>query len=405
MVKISKFGEDFLFLALRIDKHIKGYIDFYFGPEKIKKTVENESISSLNKLLSDNNALLNELGAQGYNKERERYLEKLLIAMKTSIEILNSTEIPIEDQFLQIYDVPLKPVNESEIKSLKDEFDKAYPGPGSLEERMNKYGIRRKVPEKKVFELFKKALDLVRNRTKELFLDILPKEEKIFIKLVNDKESRQKIKWTCYNWYLGNFASRIEVNPSYHMYWTAFLIFTAHEGYPGHHTEFVLKEQKLYQEQNQFEHSLLILHSPKLIITEGIGSTAINVIYSNQELAEIGLTNFCPDPSKDDPLEVLIAQNNLRGKNSLFLYDLAYRTLIDKYSNDELLEYGKSLELFSEEEIRNHLKRFSSPVYSKVAFMYELGSYLIRNKYGAVPSIKNFQNLLVNPVLPSDLIE
>ena len=53
MAKLSKFGEDFLLLALRIDKHIKGYVDFYFGPEKLRQIVDNESITSPNKLLKD----------------------------------------------------------------------------------------------------------------------------------------------------------------------------------------------------------------------------------------------------------------------------------------------------------------------------------------------------------------
>ena len=39
MVKISKFGEDFLLLALRIGKHINGYVDFYIGPKNLKKIV------------------------------------------------------------------------------------------------------------------------------------------------------------------------------------------------------------------------------------------------------------------------------------------------------------------------------------------------------------------------------
>jgi len=88
MVKISKFGEDFLLLALRIGKHIKGYVDFYIGPENLKKLIENESLTSPNKLLNDSNALLKQLRTQSFNKERIRYVEKLLIAMKTSIEIL-----------------------------------------------------------------------------------------------------------------------------------------------------------------------------------------------------------------------------------------------------------------------------------------------------------------------------
>ncbi|MHA1320049.1 MAG: hypothetical protein ACTSQ1_09575 [Promethearchaeota archaeon] len=31
-MKLSGFGRGFLLLALRIDKHNKGYVDFYFGP-------------------------------------------------------------------------------------------------------------------------------------------------------------------------------------------------------------------------------------------------------------------------------------------------------------------------------------------------------------------------------------
>ena len=83
MAKISKFGENFLFLAFRIDKHIKGYVDFYFGPERIKNIVENESLTSPNRLLDDSNKLINQLEVQGYDKTREHYLTKLLTAMKT----------------------------------------------------------------------------------------------------------------------------------------------------------------------------------------------------------------------------------------------------------------------------------------------------------------------------------
>jgi len=158
MAKLSKFGKDFLLLALRIDKHIKGYIDFYFGPEKLRQIVDHEPLIAPNTLLNDSNNLLNQSGAQGYNKERERYIEKLLIAMKTSIEILNGSEISIKDQFKKLYDVNLHPAKESELDNLKEEYEEAYSGHGSLEERMAKLRITRKVPESKVFKFFKKQL-------------------------------------------------------------------------------------------------------------------------------------------------------------------------------------------------------------------------------------------------------
>jgi len=403
MARISKFEEDFLLLALRIDKHIKGYVDFYYGPEKLRQIVDNEPITSPSKLLKDSIVLVEQLGTQGYDKERERYLEKLLIAMKTSIEILNGAEISVNDQFLKLYDVALQPANESELKNLKREYEDAYGGTGSLEERINQLRIKRRVPEEKVFKYFKRALQITEKRTKELFLNLLPENEQILLDLPQEKNS-DKIKWTCYEWYLGNYNSRIEVNPKFNMYWTALLTYCAHEGYPGHHTEFSVKEQKLYRDLNQFEHSIFLLNSPQLIISEGIADIAINMLFSFQDQVEIGLNEFCPDISKEDSLEAMIAQFEVRDKLRLFWYNFAFHALIDNYTDEELINYGKNYELFGEDELRNQIKIIKDSLYSKNAFTYNLGTNIIKKKYGKFPSIKDFRNLLTNPILPSDLM-
>ena len=400
-MELSEYGERFLFLAHRIDKHNKGYVDFYIGPKKIREIVDNEVITSPSKLLTDCKALQKDLYKQGYDKKRERYLGKMLIAMRTSIEILNGIEISIKEQFLRLYDVALQPIKESELDNLKEEFNAVYGGPGSLEKRMNDLRVRRTVPEGKVFDLFKKALNITRERTKELFVNFLPQKERIVLELVNNND---EVKWAYYNWYMGNFCSRIEVNPNYNMYWTAFLYAAAHEGYPGHHTEFTIKERVLYRELDQFEHSILLLHSPKLILSEGIAELAVEVLFSNREAVEISLREFCPDSSNEDSLEIMMAQNKVKRKITLFWYSFAYHALIDKYKNEELMQYGTNFEIVNKENIKVQLKKLSDPIYSKNAFMYNLGSNLIKHKYGEPPSVKVFQNLITNPLLPSDLI-
>jgi hypothetical protein len=400
-MKLSEFGIRFLHLVLHIDKHNKGYVDYYIGPKKLRKIVDNEVIASPNKLLTDCKALQKDLFKQGYDKKRERYLEKMLTAMRTSIEILDGIEISIKKQFLRLFDVALQPVNESELDNLKEEFNAAYGGLGSLEKRMNDLRVRRTVPEGKVFELFKKALNITRERTKELFVNLLPQKERVVLELIKNNDN---VKWAYYNWYMGNLRSQIDVNPNYNMYWTAFLFAAAHEAYPGHHTEFTVKEQRLYRELNQFEHSILLLHSPKLIISEGIADLAVKVLFSNREAVEISLRELCPDSSNEDSLEIMMAQNKVRGKSTLFWYNFAYHALIDKYNDEELIRYGTNFEIVSKENIKNQLKKISNPVYSKNAFLYNLGSNLIKYKYGEPPSVKNFRYLLVNPILPSDLI-
>ncbi len=399
---LSEYGRRFLHLTLHINKHIKGYVDFYIGPKKIHKIVENEAITSPNKLLSECKALQKDLFKQGYDKKRERYLEKTLMAMRTSIEKLIGIEIPFKKQFLRLYDVVLQPVNESELDNLKEDFNAAYGGLGSLEKRMSDLRVRRTVPGRNVFELFIKALDITRERTKELFVDLLYENEYINLELVKNNNNN-KIKWTYYNWYLGNFRSRIEVNPNYNIYWTSFLSAATHEGYPGHHTEFVVKEQKLYRELNQFEHSILLLNSPKLIISEGIANTAVNMLFNYREQAEISLREFCQDSSKETSIKVLIAQSKVKEKLSLFGYNFAYHALIDGWSEEKLIRYATSFEIFSQENIKNRINLSFNPVHSTTAFSYYIGSKLIINKYGGFPSVKDFREMLINPILPSDL--
>jgi len=187
------------------------------------------------------------------------------------------------------------------------------------------------------------------------------------------------------------------------MYWTLLLSAASHEGYPGHHTEFIIKEQRLYRELNQFEHSILLLNSPKLIISEGIANTAANMLFSYREQAEISLREFCQDSSKESSIEALIAQSKVKGKLSLFDYNLAYHALIDGWSEEKLIRYATSFEIFSQENIKNRIKSFFNPVHSTTAFSYNIGSKLIINKYDGFPSVKAFRDLLIKPILPSDL--
>ena len=402
MAKLSKFGEAFLLLALRIDKHIKGYVDFYFGPNKLRHIIEHESTTAPNVLLNDSNTLIKQLRAQGYTKKRERYIEKLLVAMKTSIEILKGSEISIQDQILRLYDVFLQPVNDSKLYDLKEELSMAYGRSGSLEERMKELRVRYRIPKSDVFVLFKKVLKIVKNRTTELFLNFLPKNENIIIDLKETKNDNE-VKWSYYNWYLGNFTSRIEVNPNYDIYWTSLLSAAAHEGYPGHHAEFAIKEQCLYNEQFQFEHSILLLNSPKIIISEGIAKLAANVLYSYRDQAEISCKELCRKKSDKDSVEIIIKQFSVKRTIDLFLYNFAYHALIDEWSKEELFRYATSFEIFSKENINNQIKFFNNPVHATTAFSYFIGSNLIINKYGEFPSVDNFFDLLTKPVLPSDL--
>ena len=51
-MELDDFAKDYILLGLRINKHISGYVEHYYGPPKLKKIVDSEELSSPNKLLN-----------------------------------------------------------------------------------------------------------------------------------------------------------------------------------------------------------------------------------------------------------------------------------------------------------------------------------------------------------------
>ena len=72
---------------------------------------------------------------------------------------------------------------------------------------------------------------------------------------------------TCY---LGHYRSRVEVNTALPTDVSDVVNFMCHEGYPGHHTEFVLKEHHLFRERGYHEQAIFPIIGPQAVISEGL---------------------------------------------------------------------------------------------------------------------------------------
>lgn len=248
----SAFGNDYLELGLRMDKHQNGYVDYYYGPSEIRERVDQETKIAPKQLLKDCSFLKKRVFDQGFDAKREGYLEKMLIAMEVTIERdFLGVKSSVEESVKLQADMELHLVKESRLDDLREQINDAYGGAGTLSERMKRLKEKRTVPKNEVLEAFQKGLDIAEQRTREVFPDLLPKEESIKLE---EAPKGNKARWACYLFYEGNFKSLVKVDKDLCMYWTTFLKYGAHEGYPGHHTEFVVAEDKLYRKKNQFEH-------------------------------------------------------------------------------------------------------------------------------------------------------
>jgi len=397
-METSGLGSDYLELGLRMGKHQKGYVDYYYGPPEIKERVDQESKIKPEQLLKDCSSLKKRVFDQGFDDKREKYLEKMLSAMEVTIERdFLGVKRPVEEDFKLQADLELRPVKESKLDDLRAQIDEAYEGAGTLSERMARMRKKRTVPESEVLKAFRKGLGITEKRTREVFPDMLPKEESI------DLKADLSFQWACYEVYKGNFKSLVKVNTMYCMYWTSFLRFGAHEGYPGHHTAFAVAEDKLYRKENRFEHAILFYNTPYMIICEGIADIGLNALFSYSEQEEIALKEFCPDPKNGPPVEELIRQNIVRKNISMINFNAAYHKLVDNWSDEEAFKYLGSFEVYGDEVINNMIRKINEPVFKMVGFAQHLGRNLITNKFGEHPSPKDFRYLLENPVLPSEL--
>jgi len=86
---LDDFARKYLSLGLRINKHINGYVEHYYGPPEIKKKVDLEDKISPKILLKDFDDLYQQLKNQGFEYNRLKFLDKTLIAIETILRKLN----------------------------------------------------------------------------------------------------------------------------------------------------------------------------------------------------------------------------------------------------------------------------------------------------------------------------
>jgi hypothetical protein len=395
-MSLSDFGREYLLLGLRMDKLIEGFVDSYYGPPELKEKVKNEKPLSPKQLLKSCRSLQEQLNNQGFIKERIKFLHKTLGGIETTLNIISGEKIPFLEKVNRIYDIKPILTEDSFFYKLKNEIESVCEGSGPLLKRINILKKKHEIPVEIIEDTLKEGFDAVRKKTNDIFPELLPEGEQVSFELVKDKP------WNAYNWYLGQSKSRIDINTDTPKSCMVLLSLITHEAYPGHHTEHAVKEQKLYIEQERFEHAILLIPTPESVIAEGIGNTAVDVLFSDREKGSFILDKLCHQPSNNN-LDILTQQYLAQKKSNIILSNLAILAHEEGYSDDELVKYSMDFEIFVEEDIRQTLKFIKHPIWSSYVFNYSIGETLIKNKFGHHPSPKDFEFLLTHPVLPSDL--
>ncbi len=209
--------------------------------------------------------------------------------------------------------------------------------------------------------------------------------------------------WSGFNYYLGNFTSRVAVNAGLGHRMSQFGVLVAHECYPGHHTEHCRKEDLLVNRAGEREHTIFLVNTPQCLMAEGLGDLALTAAVGRgwgRWLAEV-LHGIGPgfDPELAEALEAAARPlNTVRQNAAILLHDRGA-------DPEDVVDYLRHWSLAGEEQARQRLRFLTDPLWRAYTSTYVEGDRLLRPWLAArdanTDALQRFQRLLDEPLTPA----
>jgi hypothetical protein len=391
---MDEIARDYLELALSLERHVEGFVDAYFGPPEIKAAVDAAPPRPLGELAGQAARLLAAVEAEDGSPQRQEYLAAQVRAMQVVIDKAAGRELDFQTEVERTFDITPAMVDESTFAAAHAELERALPGSGPLRERLEDWRKSQELAPDRVLPVFELALAETRRRTLDLFE--LPAGEDLSMQVVRDQP------WSAYNWYLGNYRSRIDLNSDLPLRASAAVPLLAHEAYAGHHTEHAIKEQKLYREEGRAEHAVQLLLAPECVLSEGIADSAREILFDDESLiAFLGdvLYPAAGLPGFDVERQILVdcAAQGLGGVsgNAALLLHREGRPV------EEVQAYIEHWSLRTAREALQTLKFIQNRLYRSYVFNYALGKQLLAPLLRGARARDNFGRLLAQALTPS----
>ena len=191
------------------------------------------------------------------------FLTAQLTAAATRLRMLSGEKLPFVAEAEGLFGVrpELKPL--ASYDPILARIEALVPGTGTLADRVEAYQNRFTIPRDKLEPVFRNAIAACRTATTEHIA--LPPSERFDLAFVTGKS------WSGYNYYLGDYKSRIEVNTDLPIRLNRAIDLGCHEGYPGHHVLNALLEERLVRGKGWVEFSVYPLFFAAIPAGRGVG--------------------------------------------------------------------------------------------------------------------------------------
>jgi hypothetical protein len=390
-VTAVEIPERYVWLCLRVGRHLEGFVDAFIGPSEMERTVEAEAAVDPNGLRDEAQLLLDGLGDADLSEDRRRWLRGQLEALACVTDRLAGGEITWADEVERCLGVRPSRTDTSVLREVHGRLDAALPGNGSLRERYNAWDANNAVPREKLVPALERLQQALRPRAHAIAP--MPAEESVSYELVSD------VPWIAYNRYEGRHHSRVEVNADLPVSVVLLASLAAHEAYPGHHTERVAKDAHLYRDLGRMETGVAI-SAPESLVSEGIATIALDEALGREPFAVVADVLADID-LRFDPMEAHEVH-----EAELALYapavNAAFMLHEDGASTNDAEGYLREWALESNERAARTVAFLTDPSSRAYVSAYPDGQRLCRDFADQAPG--NFTRLLTEQLTTTDLL-
>jgi hypothetical protein len=316
--------------------------------------------------------------------------------MRMSLRLLAGDKVSLAEEVEALYDVQPEWKDESIFREAQRRLAEILPVGDSLKERLEAWNKSLEIPVETVKDLLPAVIDRLRERTLTRFG--LPENESFTVEFVSDQP------WGGYNWYLGEYTSRIDINTDLPARIDGLVGLMAHEAYPGHHTEHAIKEFKLVRQKDFQEHVVTLINSPSCVIAEGIATTALKTVIADDELEDWYRSEILPRAGLSHIDAARMVEIGRAGRQMAGVVgNVAFMLHDQQKSAEELSAYLQEYALDTEKEANHFIQFVSNPLFRSYVFTYHVGYELLEELFAHVDRDRYFARLLEQPVTPSQI--
>ncbi|EID17262.1 hypothetical protein [Mycolicibacterium phlei] len=388
---------EYLLLGLRFDRIEEGYVDSFTGDPALRQLVAAEPRPDPADLARQAERLAAEVPSAGLEPERADYIAAHLRALACAGRKFAGEDVGFVDEVAAYFDVHISKGDPERYREAHRRLDEVLDGSGPLAERMQAYRAAEEIPPARLEEAIHAFSSALRDRVRAEYP--LPDTETITYEVVTDKP------WSGFNYYLGNYTSKVAVNADLKQQMSNLPRLVAHESYPGHHTEHCRKEAGLVERRGQAEQTIFLVNTPQCLMAEGLADLALYAAigpewgsWAAEIYADLGL-RFDGERAQAVS-EATAALADVRQDAVLMLHD-------EHRDVDEVVEFLKRWLLVNDERARQMLRFLSSPLWRAYTSTYVEGYRLLREWLDARPDgvslTQRFTTLLDEPLIPSSL--